>query len=65
MTHARILDERTSNLNQTKVSFCGESIGNEFHYTGADHAVADRQANGRLLPCRKCTKIIIQLLNER
>jgi hypothetical protein len=59
-----ICDERTSNLTKTTVSFCGELLGNEFHYTGVDHAVADRQAKGRLLPCPKCKKRIIELLNE-
>ncbi len=69
ITH--IKDERTSNIEAHKknsplyeVSFCGKYIHNEFHYISVGHAVSDRQAQGRLLSCKKCVAKIVKLLTE-
>jgi len=60
---AHIKDKLNCELNK-KISFCGE-ITNEFMFEDASHAVMNRQREGRLLPCKKCVKKIIELLNTR
>lgn len=58
-----VKDERTSNIQNKDITFCGEPIM-EWAFTGPSHVVANIQANGRLLPCEKCKEKIIELLNN-
>lgn len=45
------------------VAYCGIMIQG-FAYVDASHAIADRQRNGRMLPCPKCRDKIIELLKR-
>lgn len=58
-----VLDERTSNIEKIKKSFCGEYI-QDFAFTGTDHVVSNNQSKGRLLPCEKCRDKIVSILMD-
>lgn len=47
----------------TGKSFCGEVI-QDFAFIHVDHCVANQEKEGRLLPCPKCKKVIVDLLNK-
>jgi len=48
----------------TGKSYCGEYI-QDFTFVSIDHCVSNQKAEGRLLPCPKCKKVIINLLNKK
>jgi len=58
-----VRSERLSNEHGHAMAYCGERITMEFHFVNAEHALSNAQANGRLIPCRKCKKRMIELLN--
>jgi hypothetical protein len=59
-----IKSERLSNDKGYKVSYCGERLSGEWHFENAEHAIANIQAEGRLIICPECKKIIFDLLNK-
>lgn len=49
-----------------KVSYCGALIKwSEFYFQGVEHVMATIQSGGRLLPCPKCKKAIIDILKNK
>lgn len=56
-----IIDERTSNIENKDIAFCGEVI-TEWAFISVSHYVASRQCNDRLLACPECKQIIIDLM---
>lgn len=47
------------------LSYCGRQITAEFCFMGIDHLANVREYQGRLLPCGKCLKKIIEIIKNR
>ena len=63
--YKHILDNKTTEKDGVKTSFCGERLDLDFHFIDVEHAVRNRQNRGLLLPCKKCvSKIIKELKNK-
>jgi hypothetical protein len=59
-----IKSERMSNENGYPISYCGERLSGLWYFENAEHYLAERKNEGRLLPCPECKKIIFDLLNK-
>ena len=59
---AHVKDERTSNLAGNSVSYCGASLGQEFHFLDATHAICAKQSGSTTLPCPACVKKMVEIL---
>lgn len=56
---------RNPMANMEHLSLCGENILAEFHFISIDHAYCNAMQKGRLLPCPKCKKMVINALKMK
>jgi len=59
-----VIDTRNSNNGQSPISYCGEKVDMQWCFQDAEHMLNNYKANGRLLPCPKCKKAILMLINN-
>lgn len=62
---AHIINEKVSNINKYKTSYCREMINLDFYFISTDHALNSLEAETRMRPCPECKKKIIELLNTK
>ena len=44
------------------ISYCGTRLSGIWHYMDPDHAVRNRQQEGRLLICKDCRKKVNEIM---
>ena len=46
-------------------SYCGEDVSMMWCFQDAEHMLNNYKSQGRLLPCPKCKKVILSLINNK